>query len=109
MEDEMSYEEWLKWREEYKEKNPDIFNENQVPRGKQMKINTLCYNVILPIKGVIDISNDATDEEIEKAIYDDACLHKGTCKSMEVKDINDITPELLLENPPQADPNKLTK
>ena len=67
-----------------------------------MKINTLCYNVILPVKGVIDIPDDATDEEIEKAIYDDACLHKGSCKNMEVKDINGITPELLLENPPPA-------
>ena len=70
-----------------------------------MKINTLCYNVVLPVKGVIDISADATDEEIEKAIYDDAYLHKGTRKSMEVKDINDITPELLLENPPRAESN----
>ena len=65
-----------------------------------MKINTLCYNVILPVMGVIDISDDATDKEIEKAIYDDAC--SGGCHrsraSMEVKDINDITPELLLKS-----------
>ena len=74
-----------------------------------MKINTLCYHVTLPVKGVIDIPDDATDEEIEKAIYDDACLHKGSRKSMEVKDINDITPELLLEPLPQADPKKLIK
>ena len=60
-----------------------------------MKINTLCYNVILPVMGVIDISDDATDKEIEKAIYDDACSHKSTCKGMEVKDINGIAPELL--------------
>ena len=60
-----------------------------------MKINTLCYNVILPVMGVIDISDDATDEEIEKAIYEDACLHKSNCKDMEVTDINDITTELL--------------
>ena len=75
-----------------------------------MKINTLCYNVILPVMGVIDISDDATDKEIEKAIYDDAC--RGGLKhpkGMEVKDINDITPELLLKSPPQADLIKLAK
>jgi hypothetical protein len=48
--------------------------------------------------GVIDISEDATDKEIEKAIYDDACSHKSACKGMEVKDINDITPWLTLKN-----------
>ena len=76
-----------------------------------MKINTLCYNVTLPVMGVIDISDDATDKEIEKAIYDDACSHvmKSSFKGMEVKDINDITPELLLKSPPQADLIKLAK
>ena len=33
----MSYKEWLKWREEYREKNRDMFNKKELTEKQQME------------------------------------------------------------------------
>jgi hypothetical protein len=58
-----------------------------------MKIKEVAYNVVLPITGTVRVKEDATDDDIENAIYDDARdagSYKSTWKSMEVTDIYDL-------------------
>jgi hypothetical protein len=58
-----------------------------------MKTKELSYNAVLPIIGVVRVPADATEEETENLIYDDArdaATFKSTWKSLEVTDIYDL-------------------
>jgi len=62
-----------------------------------MKTKTISYNVVLPVTGTVDVPDNATDEYIENAIYDDArdaATYKSAWKSMDIVDIYDVTNEV---------------
>ena len=55
-------------------------------------MKTVSYHALLPIIGAVEVAENATDEEIEEAIYQDArdaASYRSTWKSMEVTDIYD--------------------
>jgi hypothetical protein len=69
----------------------------EVPRERYyniniMKMKTISYNMILPIIGAVEVPENATDEEIEEAILEearDATKYNSTWKTAEVTDIYD--------------------
>ena len=58
-----------------------------------MNMKEVSYNAVLPIIGVVRVPADATEEETENLIYDDArdaASFKSTWKSLEVTDVYDL-------------------
>jgi len=57
-----------------------------------MKMKTISYNMILPVIGAVEVPENATDGEIEEAIFEDArdaTKYNSTWKTAEVTDIYD--------------------